>query len=351
MCGGTEIMRDHLCIEEDCIEGIDIYTEAITENKAEIKSLTEDIKKGVQEEPNDIKKMIEGRHLINLLYGMENIRAKYSIGKNISTIEEDFEYALIDIKNTRKEDIGYLNLLWMISPGILLETDKENMKILAKIVENQDMKDFVIDYLLCASNRGWTKVNNTFFKEARYTKTKEIIDLAETDKEAASERLHTYMEKEWFQGHYDYEWRNAHKEPGYVGFWSFETAAIAKILKLDDESLQNNIHYHYYIVHYKNNIKFMDISLYEYLEKSAEEEPDTWIEDIDNHPALEKIIPGRWHTFVNELISDYQVLNDDRFMINIKNQWNWSKFGFIKMNRSEERRVGKERRLRMERYN
>src|SRR5699024_5199526 len=179
----------------------------------------------------------------NVSYYLEKIRAKYSLGDQVSTIEEGFEDAISDLENVGSKKVGYIKLLWMVALGILLETDKENMKILAKIVENQDMKDFVIDYLLCASNIGWTKVNNTFFKEAPYTKTKEIIDLAETDKEAASERLHTYMEKEWFQGHYDYEWRNAHKEPGYVGFWSFETAAIAKILELDDENLKDNIHY------------------------------------------------------------------------------------------------------------
>src|SRR5699024_2000574 len=152
MCGGTEIMRDHLCIEEDCIEGIDIYTEAITENKAEIKSLTEDIKKGVQEEPNDIKKMIEGRHLINLLYGLDNIRAKYSVGESVSTIEQDFEHVINYLKKYKNRGFGYLNLLWLTSLGVLLETDKENMKILAEIVEKQNMNDFVIDYLLCASN-------------------------------------------------------------------------------------------------------------------------------------------------------------------------------------------------------
>jgi len=26
------------------------------------------------------------------------------------------------------------------------------------------------------------------------------------------------MGKEWFKGHYDFGWRNAHKEPGYYGF-------------------------------------------------------------------------------------------------------------------------------------
>jgi len=42
------------------------------------------------------------------------------------------------------------------------------------------------------------------------------------------------------QGHYDFGWRNAHKEPGYYGFWSFDTAALAKILGLDDSALKNN---------------------------------------------------------------------------------------------------------------
>ena len=204
-------------------------------------------------------------------------------------------------------------MLWIISLGILLETDKQNMKRLAKVVENQNMNDFVIDYLLCVSDIGWTKISNAFYKELPYTKTKEIIKLEQLDKKEASERLHTYMEKEWFQGHYDYEWRNAHKSFDYIGFWSFETAAIAKILGLDDEDLKDNIHYPYDLAHYKNNMTFKDISLNEYLEKPAEEEPEDWVEGIDNNPALEKIIPGRWHAFVNDLISDYQALNDDQF--------------------------------------
>jgi len=53
------------------------------------------------------------------------------------------------------------------------------------------------------------------------------------------------MGKEWFKGHYDFGWRNAHKEPGYYGFWSFDTAALAKILGLDDSALKDNNHYPY----------------------------------------------------------------------------------------------------------
>ena len=44
---------------------------------------------------------------------------------------------------------------------------------------------------------------------------------------------------------------NAHKEPGYVGYWSFETASNSKDTRLDDTSLKDNNHYPYDLAHYK----------------------------------------------------------------------------------------------------
>src|SRR5699024_7386785 len=232
-----------------------------------IKGLEEDIKNGIQRQSRDNRSVIADVYDGNVSYYLDIVRAKYSLGDRITTIEEGSEDAVSDLEKIGNIEAGYLNLLWIISLGILLETDKQNMKRLAKVVENQNMNDFVIDYLLCVSDIGWTKISNAFYKELPYTKTKEIIKLEQLDKKEASERLHTYMEKEWFQGHYDYEWRNAHKSFDYIGFWSFETAAIAKILGLDDEDLKDNIHYPYDLAHYKNNMTFKDISLNEYLEK------------------------------------------------------------------------------------
>ena len=60
------------------------------------------------------------------------------------------------------------------------------------------MNDAVIDFLLCASDIGYTKMTNRYYKENPYAKTREIIELAQTDKKA-SKRLQTYMEKEWFK--------------------------------------------------------------------------------------------------------------------------------------------------------
>lgn len=329
-------MRDHFCKEGNCEKWIDYNRKFIAINKEEINSIEKDIKKELERYNEDNLSIIEKAYLDNFLSEMKKIRGKYSVGENFSSIEKDFYSAIINLENIGNRGVGYLNLLWMVALGVLLETDQQNMKRLAKVVEKQKMKDFVIDYLLCASDIGWTKINHAFYEEIPYSNTKKIIELAQTDKKEASDRLHTYMDEEWFQGHYDYEWKNAHKRHGYVGFWSFETAAIAKILELDDEGLKDNIHYPYDLAHYKNNMKLIDIPLNQYLEKTVEEEPEDWIKGIGNNPTLEKIIPVKWHSFVNELISDYQALFDEQFYDKYKEPLELEQIWFYKDEFKEE---------------
>ncbi len=306
-------MRDHLCIEEKCKRGIEYHKEFIEENREEIKSLEEDEKNGIQRYPNDNKSIILENYLSNFIHEMNDIRAMYSLGEDISKMEVYFYNAIDDLEHTGASKVGYIYMLWIISLGILLETDKKNIERLKKIVDKKNMNDAVIDFLLCASDIGYTNMTNRYYKENPYAKTREIIELAQTDKKEASKRLQTYMEKEWFKGHYDYEWKNAHKEPGYVGYWSFETAAIVKILELDDTSLKGNNHYPYDLAHYKNEMKFKHIDLSEYHYEDETEEIEDIVEGIENNPALENIIPPKWHSLVNELIHDYENMEDSSF--------------------------------------
>ncbi|PFC50306.1 hypothetical protein CN297_19790 [Bacillus cereus] len=306
-------MRDHLCIEEKCKRGIEYHKEFIVENREEIKSLEEDEKNGIQRYPNDNKSIILENYLSNFIHEMNDIRAMYSLGEDISKMEVYFYNAIDDLEHTGASKVGYIYMLWIISLGILLETDKKNIERLKKIVDKKNVNDAVIDFLLCASDIGYTKMTNRYYKENPYAKMREIIEFAQTDKKEASKRLQTYMEKEWFKGHYDYEWKNAHKEPGYVGYWSFETAAIVKILELDDTSLKGNNHYPYDLAHYKNEMKFKHIDLSEYHYEDETEEIEDIVEGIEHNPALENIIPPKWHSLVNELIHDYENMDDSSF--------------------------------------
>ncbi|HBJ1646465.1 DUF1911 domain-containing protein [Clostridium botulinum] len=284
----------------------------VQEDRIEIMELKEDIKNGINRFPKDNQSIICSTYQTSAMYEMEKILAMYSAGMPVEPLNKEFEYTIVCMENYGEHRIGYLYLLWMISLGILLETDKKNIERLSKLVEKENIKDLVIDYLLYVSDIGWNKITSIYYKENPYSKIREIIELAEKDKSEASKRMQKYMEKEWFKGHYDYEWKNAHKEPGYVGFWSFETAALAKILELDDTELLENNHYPYDLTHYKNTIKFKQVSLTEYTYDDSEE-LDEGKEGIENNHLLEKIIPIKWHTLINELISDYNVLDDSGF--------------------------------------
>src|SRR5699024_2134498 len=206
-------MRDLLCDEEDCRESIKIYNEIIPEKREEIKELKEDEKNGIQRRNRDNESLIKARYFMNFKHQLHNMRAHYSLGDTVNVLNEGFADAVQDLEKSEKEGIDYLSLLWMVSLGILLETDNENIKSLSGIITKQQLNNFVVDYLVCACDNGSTYISNSFVKEIPYTNTKEIVELVETDKAAASERLFTYTEKEWFQRHYDFEWKNAHNEP------------------------------------------------------------------------------------------------------------------------------------------
>src|SRR5699024_5128177 len=118
-------MRDILCDEKDCREAIRIDNKVISENKELINELKQDIKKGIQRYPRDNEGIIKATHFMNFDRYLKNTRAHYSLGDRVNVLEEGFIDAIQDLEKSEKEGIGYLKLLWMVSLGILLETDKE----------------------------------------------------------------------------------------------------------------------------------------------------------------------------------------------------------------------------------
>jgi len=317
-------MRDPLCDKKDLIETIEFNQKAILKMKEKIINLKADIENGIQRYPRDNQSIIYGTFKLMFMYGMSTLRAKYSLGNEPDAMINDYLDNITYLENMGEEEIGYIFLLWMVGLGILLEVDKEELKKLAKVIERRKTEDALIDFLLKSCDIGWNHSTTKYEKKNPYEKTAEIIKIAlhDKDKEAASKRLEKYMGKEWFKGHYDFGWRNAHKEPGYYGFWSFDTAALAKILGLDDSALKNNNHYPYDLAHYKNGMTF-DLSWYSVPKEEEDKEEETVVYGIPGNPELERIIPGKFHSFVNEIINDYKTLPDEEFWkkYNLKEIW------------------------------
>lgn len=306
-------MRDKLCDKDDLKETIEFNKKFLIKDKEKIVSLQDDIKNGIQRYPRkneDIIFDVKGG-IFRLLN--ELIRAKYSLGMDCDSLEELYLSSIPIIAEIGSEDIGYVNFIQFFALGILLEAPIEKMNELVKKVDEEELDDVLLDFLINACSLKRKIKSKSFQKENPYKETIEFINLSFENKEMASLKLTEYMDKKWFKGHYDYEWRNAHKEPGYVGFWSFETAALAKILKLDDSRLKDNNHYPYDLAHYKNGKEFFAQPVEE-IEEDFEEEYEV---GIPVNEKLEQLIPSKFHKLINQLIIDYDTLNDEEF---------WSKY-------------------------
>ncbi|ABN53224.1 Domain of unknown function DUF1910 [Acetivibrio thermocellus ATCC 27405] len=317
-------MRDLLCDESYLLETIEFNKDEIYEKKEKIIMLKNDMEKGIQRYPRDNQSIIYATYRGMFMSNLDILMAEYSLGNHPDTMLEDYLDGIIYLENIGNERAGYISLLWMLSLGILLEVDNENLKRLACVIEKQKIEDALIDFLLKACDIGWYHNTSEYERKNPYAKTAEIIQIAlhDKDREKASKRLQQYVEKEWIKGHNDLDFKNAHKEPGYVGLWSFEAAALAKILGLDDSALKDNNHYPYDLAHYKNGMSF-DLSWYGVPVEEEAKEEESIVYGIPNKPELEQIIPAKFHSFVNEVIGDYNTLTDEEFWkkYNLREIW------------------------------
>ncbi|WP_369011743.1 PoNi-like cognate immunity protein [Acetivibrio thermocellus] len=317
-------MRDPLCSESYLLKIIESDKEEICENKKEIIELKDDMEKGIQRYPKDNQSIIYATYRGMFMYNTEILIAKYSLGSHPDEMIEDYLSGIEYLENVGNAEPWYVDVLRMVSLGILLEVDKKDLKRLACAIEKQKIEDALMDFLLKACDIGWNHNTSKYERKNPYAKTAEIIQMAlyDKDREKASKRLQQYIEKEWIKGHNDLDFKNAHKKPGYVGLWSFEAAALAKILGLDDSALKDNNHYPYDLAHYKNGMSF-DLSWYGVPVEEEAKEEEAIVYGIPNKPELEQIIPAKFHSFVNEVIGDYNTLTDEEFWkkYNLREIW------------------------------
>ena len=316
------VMRDNLCEVNDLQETIEFNDDDIKEFKEKIAILHEDTKNGVQRFPYDNDTVIQNTYCSIFKYSMLNIRAKYSLGADPETIEQDYVNAIDALTNLNDQEVGYVNLLWMVSLGILLETDSDNIKCLADKAERENIQDDLLDFLFGAYDIDLDSHMSHYEKSNPYKCTRQIIDSAfmqELDK--AKERLQVYVKEEWFKGHSDYEWKNAFKKPGYVGFWSFESAAIAKLFALDDTALREDIHYPYELAHYKAHRQFRLSPITNWQESVAED--GCGYDSISVNVELDQLIPAPLRNYVSEIIKDFETLPKEEFYDNYELSQIW----------------------------
>ncbi|WP_240515012.1 PoNe immunity protein domain-containing protein [Bacillus cereus] len=133
----------------------------------------------------------------------------------------------------------------------MLDVSQKHIIELEKLVEKEELNDYLIDFLLNYRNENWEGNTAEFIFADPYESIYRVINA--DSKEESVDKLKEYLEKKWYKGHNDTGWYDSHENKNdiYNGYWSYESGAIAKILKLDDSSLKNTPYYPYDMVHYQ----------------------------------------------------------------------------------------------------
>ncbi len=245
-------LRDKLNSLEGYQEIIEKNIKYIQEYFLEIKSLAEDEKKGIQKYPRRNNEIIKAKYEGIFIYQYDNLIAKYSMGQPISSMMEEYKITVSYMEKGWKAISGYIEMVWMLSIGIMLEAEPDIFEKLKSLVERDHLNDYLVDFLLQNCTQ-WSKQTPKFKFPRPYKATQDIISLAQTDKTAAVERLKKYLQKEWYKGHSDLGWHDDHKSKWniHTGYWSFESGALVKILGLDDTPLKDQPYYPYDMVHWR----------------------------------------------------------------------------------------------------
>lgn len=185
---------------------------------------------------------------------INKLEAIYSLGVAISEMNSPFKKLTEIVNISWNKEGSYVEILRILSIAIMLEIEDEELDKLAELVRRDDLKDYLVDFLIRYRKPDWKQQTETFEFDVPYKSLKEVIEFSETDKQKSVERLKVYLEKEWYKGHSDAGWYDSHKSKHniYSGYWCWESGALVKILGLDDSILKDQQYYPYDMVHWKD---------------------------------------------------------------------------------------------------
>jgi len=175
--------------------------------------------------------------------------AMYSRGDDIDTISSQFPALIAAMEKGWKDDKeipadkyqfdDYVLMLHMLSLGVLLNTTDSELEKIVKILDKSGRKDALLEFLISHKFQ-----NRDNVAEMMYENPYKVISVItqNSDKDAATSDLRAFLDKKWYSGMRNVYWYDNHKSrhDTFFGYWSFEVAAVAKIMDLNISELKSN---------------------------------------------------------------------------------------------------------------
>ena len=175
---------------------------------------------------------------------LQSLIANYSMGKDIQLLKEEFletiVYCQYGAKRKKYYFDEYVRMLWMLSLGILLEIENEQYQKIVDVLRESGVEDVLFEFLIRYKlSNGLEDTKNTFIDGISFQDLVQAIkmDASESERIESMNRFLQY----WYRNMGYATWYETHKNDSinlYFGYWSFEAAAVVKILGLDKDTFE-----------------------------------------------------------------------------------------------------------------
>lgn len=178
---------------------------------------------------------------------LQQMICMYSSGEPLESCRSVFITNVHNIVECWGSQESYVELLWYVSLGILFNLPPDDKQLLKQLIPQELQGDMLLSYLATEGQIG-NPDTKLFAMRDPYSKLEPLLLKEESN---PIEALKNYLGI-WYPCHKGMEWFDSHKHGDqFFGYWSFEAAALVKVLKLDDVSLTNASYYPYDLAHFE----------------------------------------------------------------------------------------------------
>ncbi|KZE37999.1 hypothetical protein AV656_03445 [Bhargavaea cecembensis] len=249
--GAASLSKDG--IVRDFLRDRAYYQRFISREEESIEKFKGAIDQVIGERGEDDEGVQYGYGVVARLYRTKLV-ALYSAGYPLDEIKAFLPEVMDWIEKAGDERFSYdhyQNCVLLLCLAILLESDEGLVGRISKLASVYQQEDALMEFLINGRTGTEQKpVNRSFLFKEPYRHLKRVL-FAE-NKQQSIWGLKVYLRKYWYEGHDEAAWhdRHLHKDEIYNGYWCFESAAIVKILELDDRELAGRRYYPHDLVHY-----------------------------------------------------------------------------------------------------
>lgn len=171
-----------------------------------------------------------------LKYKTDMVYAKFSVGADKHELSNYLEDALKTASQTNSVD--YETLLILLSLSVMLGTKNGSYEFITQhrdAIKNDKILNCLANYI----ESGKIVWEGDFTIKRLYDSLDNLANAA--DKASI---MIAYL-TDWYDAHDDFAWYDSHNnnKDTYVGYWSFESAALAKVMGIDESKLKGNEYY------------------------------------------------------------------------------------------------------------